>query len=897
MTTGLQEQYSEAVSPEATHSEKDGAGAILIVEDDQWLRGMLQKRLEGAGFEVICATTGAEAIEMASAGAGLLLLLDYNLPDMTAKQVVTILAQEQHPLPFVVMTGSGDETIAVEMMKLGARDYLVKGNGFMSLLIEVVSRVVAQLHTEQRLEEAEAKLRESQRSLSRLMSNLPGMAYRCQNDRDRTMTFVSQGCAKITGYQPSDFGGNGAVNYVQSIHEDDREMVLSTITSSLNQKRSFELVYRIHSADAEEKWVWEKGSGIFSADGEFQSLEGFIADITDRKRAEEALAKSEEQYKNLYNNALVGMFVTAIDGQRAFAVNDTGLRMFGYASQEEFIRDFVPADHYTDPADREALAQELKCKGQVDKYQCKFTRKDGSKFWAEFYAKAYPEKGWVESVSVDITERKEAEDALRNKEAHYRRLIEKAPDGILVLDGEEIMQYCSASLKRILGYEEEENIGRSLLELVHPDDLPRVSDTFSQLLTVSGTTNSAEMRMRHKDASYRYVEVVGTNYLDDPAVKGIVINLRDITERKQTEEALRESEKRYRLIADSVADVIWTSDLNTMKFTYVSPSILRQQGFTVEESLKRIPQETMPPESWEMCMRILSEELTRELRGERDPSESRVIEVEQYHKDGHVIPTEIEVTFLRDQETGPVGLLGVTRDITERKRIEEMKSDFVSLVSHQLKTPVGILAGCVDIMLSGLAGDLTSKQRSWLVKMQETTSKCNYLISDLLNVSRIERGVVSVDLRPVNLGEIMNMAISDYMGSAERKGLTLNIEETDDAIMVLGDAEKMVEALSNVINNAVKFTDHGSVTVRTTSDDTWGTVEVIDTGRGMSAEALNKLFTKDQILSGSPTPDNSSGLGLYIAREFMALQRGDITASSVEGQGSSFSLHVPLAGK
>ncbi len=263
-------------------------GIVLVVEDDEGIRNLVTKYLGRAGFTVESVGTGAEAIERALELDEVLLLLDYQLPDMTGKQVVEKISAEDNK-PFVMMTGHGDEKTAVEMMKLGARDYVVKDADFIATLPQLVGRVLRQVRTEQRLTEAEEQLHESQRSLATLMGNLPGMAYRCKDDENRTMVFVSEGCRQLTGCEPAELTEGGSVKYAQLIHREDRQAVFDAIRSSLAERKPFQVVYRIWCADRSLKWVWEKGTGLYSLDEDFVAIEGFVTDITERKLAEEAL--------------------------------------------------------------------------------------------------------------------------------------------------------------------------------------------------------------------------------------------------------------------------------------------------------------------------------------------------------------------------------------------------------------------------------------------------------------------------------------------------------------------------------------------------------------------------------------------------------------------------------
>jgi two-component system sensor histidine kinase/response regulator len=243
---------------------------------------------------------------------------------------------------------------------------------------------------------------------------------------------------------------------------------------------------------------------------------------------------------------------------------------------------------------------------------------------------------------------------------------------------------------------------------------------------------------------------------------------------------------------------------------------------------------------------------------------------------------------------GQKAILEIFNDITERRRIEQMKSDFVALVSHQLKTPVGEIRGYVDNMLAGLTGEPTEKQKRYLQEMKTISGRAYRLIADLLNVSRIERGVMSMCLHEVELSEIVDAALFEYREVIAQKGLTLHYEGAKQKIVVVADRDKFIEALSNVINNCVRFTDQGSLTLRMYKDASFGYLEVQDTGKGIAPEVLPVLFTKEQTLSGSPTPEGGAGLGLYITKSFMTLQLGDVWAESTLGEGSKFIFKIPL---
>jgi signal transduction histidine kinase len=224
--------------------------------------------------------------------------------------------------------------------------------------------------------------------------------------------------------------------------------------------------------------------------------------------------------------------------------------------------------------------------------------------------------------------------------------------------------------------------------------------------------------------------------------------------------------------------------------------------------------------------------------------------------------------------------------------VAEMKLDLISVVSHQLKTPVAEINGFIENMMDGLTGDLNPRQKIYLEEMRAIGQNNYRLISDLLSASKIDRGIISADLKPVSAGEVVSLAVRDYDKALEKKGLKLILEEPATDIELFADRDNTVEALRNLLNNALKCTDKGTVTIRVYSEGDFGVIEVRDTGIGMDPETLGNLFTQRRVL-GKEAHRSGAGLGLYISRSFMRVQQADITVTSEPGQGSCFKLMIP----
>jgi len=315
--------------------------------------------------------------------------------------------------------------------------------------------------------------------------------------------------------------------------------------------------------------------------------------------------------------------------------------------------------------------------------------------------------------------RKRAEEDLQRTEDYFRSLIENSQDAIVVLNRDGTARYRSPSYERLLGYKPDEPVA-DRFERMHPDDAPERATGFDQLSQESGSFMQGEVRVKHKNGSWVYVEATANNLLDNPAVNGIVVNFRDITERKQAEvklkeqhdaiqvhaeeltatneqlhliqerlleinQQLSESEERYRMLAENAADVIWTVDMD-LRFTYLSPSITKLRGCTLEEAMAQSVEETLTPDSYEVALATLKEEMEYESSGENLPLRTPLLELEQYCKDGTTVWTEMIMSLIRSPDGKPVGIQGVTRDITERRRadkaLQESEARWRSLVEN-----------------------------------------------------------------------------------------------------------------------------------------------------------------------------------------------------------------------
>lgn len=265
----------------------------------------------------------------------------------------------------------------------------------------------------------------------------------------------------------------------------------------------------------------------------------------------------------------------------------------------------------------------------------------------------------------DITERNRLEGLLIDSELQYRRLFETASDGIMLLEkGEGKITHANPAAEKLLGYTEKESLGNKLQDIGVSLDLDDFQTTM-QNLNKTGIINYRNVKVETKSGKHIDTEI----YLVDRA-KLVQCNIRDITERKLAKKALRESEEKYRWLIDNMADVITIMDMN-LRFTYVSPSIMRMRGYTAEEATAQTLEQVMTPESLQILAKVFEEEMKLEASGTADPGRSRILDLDEYRKDGSIVCMENHLSFLRDEAQKAVGIISLTRDITERKRAEE----------------------------------------------------------------------------------------------------------------------------------------------------------------------------------------------------------------------------------
>jgi diguanylate cyclase (GGDEF)-like protein/PAS domain S-box-containing protein len=421
--------------------------------------------------------------------------------------------------------------------------------------------------------------------------------------------------------------------------------------------------------EGNERWHSTTKLPLRDDSGKIVGLVGITWDVTERKRAETELQALQREHQELIDSVDAIIWRGEARTLRFTFVSHQAEAILGYPAERWTAEPSFWADHIH-PEDR-AWAVSFCTRAIEEKrshtFDYRMIAADGSEVWFRDIVRVAVEGGvptQLFGVMIDITERKEAEEKLKESEKRFRSLIQNASDVITVIEEGGIILYESPAIGRVLGYRPEERIGKNAFDYLHPDDREQSKATFAEALNNPGQVQRpVEFRLRHKDGSWRTMESTRTNLLDDPAVKGVVANSRDITERRQAEEALRESEERFRsAFEDAPIGVALVSlDRRHLK---VNRAYCEMLGYPEEELLEKPHPDLVHPVDRQKSADRIHEIL--EEGAEPYPLERRYV-----HADGDVVWSLSNISLIRNTEGEPSHFVCLHQDITERKELEE----------------------------------------------------------------------------------------------------------------------------------------------------------------------------------------------------------------------------------
>ncbi|MDF5711612.1 MAG: PAS domain-containing protein [Nostoc sp. S4] len=757
---------------------------------------------------------------------------------------------------------------------------------------------------------------DSQRLFQQIAGTLPGILY-IYDVIEQQNCYVNYEIAEVWGYTPEQIQAMGTELFNQLLHPEDLSRLHNYLrkfnSAGKGEVLSFE--YQIRHANGEWRWFCSYDT-VYSrtAEGLPHHLLGIAFDVTDRRRTEISLRQSNERFE--LAAAAVNCVIYDWEIHRNSVERTEGLtQVFGY-TQQEAQPTFEWWQERIHPDDQQMVNDQfIASMVNGNRYRIKYRvrHKDGRYLWVEDQGFAVRDPNGqvvrVVGASTDITEqqaalhdRQQAETKLRESEERIRLATNAAEVGMWFwnLIAKELIW--TDKCKQLFGLSLEAEISYEIfLNCVHPEDRLSVEEAIARSLAEK-VDCEVEYRTIWPDSSIHWIDAKGRVFYDaDGKALRIMGTAQDITQRKQAENTLRQRETQLRRLVDSniIGIIFATPDY----ITEANEAFLEMVGYTREEllTLKVRRKDITPPEYHTLDRQGIEQLLTVGV--------CNAYEKEYIRKDGSRIPILIGGALV---ERSPMSLIYFILDLTPRKQLEEAlrqqaeelkqanrnKDEFLAILSHELRSPLNPILGWSSLLRSRKFDEDTTNKALEII--EKNTQLQIQLIDELLDVSRIIRGKLTLTFAPVNLLAVIDAGLETVRLIAQTKSIQIKTQLDPNVGKVSGDFYRLQQVVGNLLSNAVKFTpSNGTVEVSLslTGDSTseWALIQVKDTGQGISPEFLPHVFESFRQADTSTTRKfGGLGLGLAIVRHLVELHGGSTIADSPGiGQGAIFTVRLP----
>ncbi len=693
----------------------------------------------------------------------------------------------------------------------------------------------------------------------------------------------------------------------------------------------------IHSQDKiipVEGW----GRPIYDQQGNIVYALVAFQDITERQQAQqllanynhtleeevakrtEALEESTQRFKNAFETAAIGMCLVSPEGQ-FLAVNTSVCQILGYSEPELLSLSFPEITYPADVEVSRNYAQQLLA-GEIPSYnlQKRYLHKNGHIIWALLSVSLVRNTQQQPLYSIaqiqDITEQKQAEEALKESEERYRRIVETSNEGIWIIDVESITTFVNPKMAQMLGYRVEEMVGMSMFAFIEEEGKKVASNNVKRRR--QGISEQHDFKFRCKDGSDLWTIISTTAIFDEEGQYiGALGMLTDISSRKRAEQALRDSQLQYQSLVDVLPQCLYRTDTQG-RLIFGNRTFLSTLGMTLAECLGKTVYELYPQE---LADKYTADNETIMQTG----ATLDIVEKHQAPVDNSPIYVQVIKTPVRDENGQIIGTQGIFWDVTERQLAEETlqqalaaaevanraKSTFLASTSHELRTPLNAILGFAQLMSH--SSNLSPQHQKHIRIIHHSGQHLLSLINNVLDMSKVEAGSITLNQTNFDFYSLVDDLEAMFHLKALEKKLQLVFECSTDVPQFLHtDQLKLRQVLINLLNNAIKFTHKGSVSVRMSlvishwslaknkqqrtnnKGQTTIAFEVEDTGIGIAPEELESIFEPFVQASTNQQFQEGTGLGLAISRKFVQLMGGEITVSSKVGSGTIFKVTLPV---
>lgn len=631
---------------------------------------------------------------------------------------------------------------------------------------------------------------------------------------------------------------------------------------------------------------------------------GIIRDITERKKVE----ADQSRLAAIVNASHDAILTIDLKGT-ILTWNSGAERIYQYTEREiagQSVMLLIPTERRVELS---SIIERASGGEMISQFETVRVRKDGQRIHVSLsISPVRSAEGIVHTIAViarDITDRILVERALMENERQFQSLVSNIP-GVLYrcrCDPYWTMEYLSPAIERLCGYPASDFIGsgvRTYSSIIHPEDVDRVDGWILKAVR-AGEPYSVEYRIRHSDGSVRWVYEKGcASYCDTGEVLYRDGAIMDVSERRAAQEALLDSEEKYRSVISAMAEgvVLLNASGQVQAVNAAAAQILdlpveEMVGRVFPEGRIRAFEEDGLPLNWGALL------TANTLTADR-PHLNRTLRIARTEGREQWVSLSTQPIRRPGQAQASAVVMSL-HDVTQRKLAEQrmteaadMKSEFTSIVSHELRTPLSVIKEAVAIVAEGMAGPLNKQQSDFLATAKRNIDRLGRLINDVLDFQKLEAMKVKFRFEKNDLNELVQEVVSGYGLTARSKGLAIETRLQVGLEPIVFDRDRITQVLSNLINNAVKFTDQGHIWLETRLEGGSVRVSVQDEGGGVKPEDLNKLFKSFSQLSNGKGATGGTGLGLAISKKIIDAHRGQIGVISDYGRGSTFFFTLPL---
>lgn len=605
-----------------------------------------------------------------------------------------------------------------------------------------------------------------------------------------------------------------------------------------------------------------------------------------------------EKFAEIINNLNIAYFREEFKGNLLYH-NITLNRILGLDLSLDLTGTPLSRFFY-DSEQRQKYYNELEKSKFIKDFIFKIKKPNSSLNYLQINSKLFEDKNQkkriVEGTLIDATENQKVKQKLEDLEKIFSLITDSTDDLIAILDEKFKHIYINKKAYfKVLGFKENEVLGKLVRDFIHPEDLRRITNA-----TMNGLFKGdmlEEYRIKTKNDHYIWVESKGSFIKENQKIIGAIFISRDITDKKENEKKLTESEVKYRTLFESSTDGIYYTDVEG-NFVEFNEAFLKMLGYSKDELLNSSVRKVTPKKWYD-----IDDEITFTLLSD---GENKVYEKEFIKNDGSIVPVAVRLWILHDEQGDPYRVWTIVRDITEPKKFEEelilinrLKSEFLRRASHELKTPLVSIKGFTELILTSYSEELNPKIISHLEEIDNGCERLRSIISNLLTASKLE----SIQLKPTfeeeNLIFLINYCLEEVHPLIAQREHSINFDGPDSIITRI-EKEEIHDVLINLLTNAINYTPpKGWIDIKTEIKDDFIIVSIKDNGIGFTEEEKNRIFQQfgkiERFGLGFDLITEGSGLGLYISKKIVEAHGGEIWMDSKgRNKGSTFYFSLPL---